>query len=184
MKSNLFLKKLVFFYGLFLLLNINATAQGVERWSIKTLRDSGYKNVNFNNPINTTVKDLNFIVRPNKIKVSTSRLEEENYVFIIECKILECLKQDDGDYHLIVCDLKQPEFKMIVEVITPKHGNLIFYNKFKKVRDFVTNKIRTRKIIGYNFTITGVAFFDLVHNQKGKSLNCIELHPVINIVSL
>lgn len=184
MKYNLLLKKLVVFYGLFLLIFTNASAQGVERWDIKTLKDSSYINVLFNDPIESTVKDLNLIPRPLNIKNFTPRLQEECYVFIVNCKVLDYIKQDDGDYHLIVCDLDNPEFKMIIEVIMPKYGNLLYYNKFKTVRDYITSKIRAKKLKGYNFKITGVAFFDFIHNQKGKAINCIELHPVLNIKSL
>ena len=179
MKNIFFLKKLVIFYGLFLLIISNVYSQGVERWDIKTLNDSLSVKIEFKNIIYSNVKDLNLIQRPYNIKNNTSRLSFEFNVFLIKCKVLEYLKQDDGDYHLIVSDIKNPEFKMIVEIIMPKYGNKIYYKEFKHVRDFF-NKLK-RKIINYNFEITGVGFFDLIHNQKGKALNYLELHPVLSI---
>lgn len=32
-------------------------------------------------------------------------------------------------------------------------------------------------------TITGVLFFDMLHNQKGVAPNAVELHPVLDLHS-
>lgn len=184
MKNIFSTKKLVMFYGLFLLITSNVYSQGVERWDIKTLNDYSAKNIYFNKPIKTTVKKINFLIRPKDIKNFTPRLREEYNVYVIDCKILDYIKQSDGDYHLIVSDIKDLNYKMIIEIITPHHGNKLYYKNFKLVRNYINKCIKKKKIIGRNFQIIGVSFFDLIHNQKGASLNYLELHPVLQIKSL
>lgn len=167
------------FYGLFLLIISNVYSQGVERWDIKTLNDSSYKNITFDNSIETTIKNLSLVEKPLNLKNNTPRLDIEHQTFYLIVKVLECRKQSDGDYHLIICDTNDISKTMIAEVITPKYGNKIYYNIFKEVRDYLLARIRNKTLINRIYAIEGVVFFDLIHNQKGRAINGIEIHPVM-----
>jgi hypothetical protein len=46
-----------------------------------------------------------------------------------------------------------------------------------------TNATSSFKHLTGNAVITGVAFFDRIHNQKGVAPNGIELHPVLSFSS-
>lgn len=181
LKKNIILfKKLTIFCGLFLFL-INACygqGVGVERWKIKTLTDTTSKRIDFN-IINTNIQYLRSLSLPEKITQNTPRQQFEQKCFKIRAKVLEFKKQEDSDCHLIVCDPNDINQIMIVEIILPKHGNNLYYNQFKKVRDELNYRIKSRSLRGKVFEISGIAFFDILHNQKGKAPNGIELHPVL-----
>ncbi len=180
----IFSKKLVIFYGLFLFCNFLIYAQGKERWQIKTLNDTLNYQID-SVPIKTNVGELNKIIRPNGIRNSTPRLSEEKKTYIIDCVVLDYKKQEDGDYHLVVSDLNNyTNYTIIVESVLPRYVNKKYYTKIKKTRDFILRKINKKQLKGYSFKIKGIAFFDLIHNQKGKAINDLELHPILEIKSL
>lgn len=151
---------------------------GKERWSIKTLNDSLSNEID-TNFIKISIDSLYNFGKPNDLKNSTKRLDIEKKSFLIRAKIIEYIKQDDYDYHLIVSDINDQTKTIIVEIIMPKYGNKKYYAKLKKVRDELSNRIRNRTLKGKIFDIGGVAFFDFLHNQKGKAPNGLELHPVL-----
>ncbi len=172
--------KKIFFIILFLTFWISSFSQGVERWDVKTLNDSLAEKID-TVPIKTTVKNLRLLQKPYSLNSKTPRLTSEYQIYEIVVLVLDFKKQEDGDYHIIVCDTNDIESQMIVEVILPKYGNLKYYSNFKIVRDYLTYNIRYGKLRNNYYIIRGVAFFDLIHNQKGKAPNGLELHPVTYI---
>lgn len=154
--------------------------QGSERWDIKTLNDSLYYQID-TIPISATIKELNGLFKPVGLKTTTPRFGDEFKTYQIVGKILDFRKQTDGDYHIIVQDLDDSLYTMIVEVIMPKYGNPEQYQTFKKVRDYTLAKIRYGNLRNHIYSINGVGFFDLIHNQKGRAINGFELHPVLEI---
>lgn len=154
--------------------------QGSERWDIKTLNDSLSSKID-TIPIAVTIKELNGLFKPVGLKTTTPRFGSEFKTYQIIGKVLDFRKQADEDYHIIVQDLDDPLYTIIVEVIMPKYGNPEQYQTFKKVRDYTLARIRYGNLRGNIYCIKGVGFFDLIHNQKGKAINGFELHPVLEI---
>ncbi len=174
-------KILVFLIFLVTIFNSNLFSQkrGVERWSVKTLSDNRPIDTNY---IETTIHDLNLIPPPDKIYYNTTRLKLEEQTFAITCKVIEIRTEKDGDLHLIVADTSAPFETMIFEIIKPSQASTQYYKQLKKVRDKIVYLRSKKKLIGKTFTFVGVAFYDLPHNQKGKSLSNLELHPVLKIL--
>lgn len=159
--------------------NLLSQKRGVERWSVKTLSDNRPIDTNY---IETTIHDLNLIPPPGKIYYNTPRLNLEEQTFAITCKVIEIKSEQDGDLHLIVADTSAPFETMILEIIKPSEASAKYYQQLKVVRNRVLYLRNKNKLIGKNFTFMGVAFYDLPHNQKGKSLSNLELHPVLKIL--
>mgnify|MGYP001004163319 CR=1 FL=1 len=151
--------------------------QGKERWDVKTMTDSLFYKVD-SNSIPVMVRDINNIPRPKNIYNKTGRLQEEMQCFTIECKIIDFILEDDGDYHLMVTDVNGSE-TMIVELVKPSYINKQYYLQAKKARDTFNYYKRKKLLLSKTFVITGVIFFDLPHNQKGAAANYLELHPVL-----
>jgi hypothetical protein len=94
-------------------------------------------------------------------------------------------KETDEDYHLVITDPNDNELTMIVE--SPKPGcaqNSVFEQQIADVRSAIDQKfgaIKQKRRPNIPVTVTGVAFFDLLHGQEGVAANGIELHPILSI---
>lgn len=156
---------------------------GKERWGIKTLNDPLAPKID-TNYLHVFIKTLSKLPSPTRLYYNTGRTHQEMKTFTIVCIVKEAIKEEDGDYHLIVVDTADQNSTMIVEVINPHYGSAMYYKSFTEVREALLFYKRKKILIGKMFTITGVAFFDLPHNQKGAAQNYIELHPVLKFTKL
>ncbi len=170
--------KIIFFLFSFFICSCVTLAQDHERWQVKLLQDNLSTKIDTNAKL-TTIYNLNKIEPPNKYYKNLTRLKFEMQTYTFTCKVLQIIKEQDGDFHIIVQDLNHPESTMIVEVVNPSEINPVFYNRVKKVRDFIIAK--RSKLPGQIIEITGIGFFDRIHNQKGRAANGFELHPVLII---
>lgn len=160
---------------------------GIERWDVKVLADEEAKNINFNS-INTTVESLrSFKVK--KISGDDSRQGIEFKTFKVKAFILFYRHEKDGDLHIVIADKPNSKKTMIIEVpgveckLVKKSG---FAKKYKKIWDTIKENTVGRKKKDHfvkvrKFTITGIAFIDFNHGQKGRSPNSLELHPIISL---
>jgi hypothetical protein len=183
-----------------------------ERWAVKLGTDPDAPNVDRSNVRDATVTDLNQLpqLRGNvPANDNEARLEEERVVYRVAGRLVLFKFEDDDDYHLVITDDslrytpggkgtngKETGTSFIAEIPNPlcymgKHGD---FNRRSEFQDALQqNRIKFEKrfpggqdadtdLGGIPVTITGVAFYDRQHLQTGRSVNGIELHPLLDIV--
>jgi hypothetical protein len=188
MKSNKILFTFIFLFSF--ILSVSAYSQcGKERWDVKTLADPEVADI-VKTPELTSVANL----RKEKVKKITgdnSRQGIEFKTFELLCYIKFYFKEDDKDYHVVICDQLNKKLTMIAEVPDPDNCPEVpkkFADEFRKIRKFLEdhktkNDNKGRHLIDSKilFRITGVAFIDFPHNQTGRAPNSIEIHPILKI---
>jgi hypothetical protein len=93
-------------------------------------------------------------------------------------------KEADEDYHLVIADAANPTLTMIVESPAPGcAAGSAFSDKVAAVRQTLDQRFGefTRLEPNLPVSVTGVAFFDVLHGQEGVASNGIELHPILAI---
>lgn len=173
------------FLVLFTLINFNCIyAQcGIERWRIKTISDGA--NIDTINVVNEEISNL-VKLNPPKWHENLSRLDEERKYVKVICNISYYKTEEDGDYHLVLEDIKTGD-TMIGEIASVECKNTFsFYaNCFKKAKyEFKQNIKSAHKLNPGIYEIKGVLFFDKKHGQKGLAPNGIEIHPIFHIRKL
>jgi hypothetical protein len=148
-----------------------ALACGVERWSIKTLKDR---------PIllrarATTVAHLTSLRRPLYLP-PRRRLRLEHRVFSVIAAVTLKRTEDDLDYHLV---LRSGSRTMIAEAPSALCTKGATATRRKQM-------IAARKVarVCAKARVVGVAFWDYIHGQTGVARNGIELHPVLGFACL
>lgn len=162
---------------------------GKQRWSVKILTDKESSKINWT-PKHTIIKYLTQLEQPfpidDKKFNKNIRFGYEFNVYEIICTVKEYIKEDDGDYHLVLVDISDTTMTMVGEIPNPqcdstKKSN--FINAFTIVRnDFEKYASDKEKLKSMRFLITGVCFFDKIHGQKGAAKNGVELHPIMDII--
>ncbi|MGZ4675285.1 MAG: hypothetical protein ACXVJ7_02160 [Acidimicrobiia bacterium] len=152
---------------------------GLERWDVKTGSDPDATKVDLGTAVPTTISKLNAIAAP---KSPHTRVQPvETTVYVVHATLTSFKREDDSDYHLALADRNGNE--MIAEIPFPKcvHGG-----PFKPAITKVRNTFDTRyhatsgyQDVNVKVTISGVGFFDKIHNQRGVATNGIELHPLV-----
>ena len=173
------MSKLITLFFLILLLCLPSYSQtDSDRRDVKFVRDNFVSKIDTND-LDVTVYDLGNVPEPKQLYRNTVRLQIEMQVFTIKCKVKKIIKEKDGDYHIIVEDLIHTGSTMIIEVVNPSEVGTKFYSQIKKVRKFLLNNHLL--MVNKTIIVSGVAFFDIKHNQKGIAPNGIELHPVLKL---
>jgi hypothetical protein len=102
---------------------------------------------------------------------------EELKVYKVRAKLIGVKQEKDSDLHLIIADLEKPAVRMIAEIPAPGCAEGTGHEKdYEKAKSAVWG-ISTGIVI----EITGVGFFDFLHNTRGGATNGIELHPVLSV---
>lgn len=157
---------------------------GIERVKIKTCSDSDAVDINIK-PRSTSIKTLISKEAPKKISKNLPRTGIEFKTYKIRAKITYWNIQEDGDFHLVLRDLKDSTLTIIGEIPDPNCDevkNGIFYKEIEAARkSFNLIKLTRNRVKAGTYIITGVAFFDKIHGQKGVAKNGIELHPILSI---
>lgn len=151
---------------------------GVERWPVKTLTDVSPPST-ANSPSDVTVAELLTIPRPSVQLPQDERLAPtETTLFRLRARLTLVKQEKDGDFHLVIRDLDDPEVTMIAEV--PSQGCA---KGASVAARFAALQQRLRRYVNKTTNvlveIEGVGFFDFLHNQTGVAPNGLELHPVI-----
>jgi len=160
---------------------------GVERWAVKTGTDTGAAQVDINNPVRTTIKDLRAIPAPtlNANPPYDPRFAPtENTVFVVNGTMTFYKLEDDVDYHIVLqdpvgntivteipspaCDGSTSPFDAAVAAVRAK-----FDARFTATSTFQNANVPVQ--------MKGVGFFDFLHGQTGVAPNGIELHPILDI---
>jgi hypothetical protein len=138
---------------------------GVERWTVKTLKDRPRLL-----PVrNTTIAYLVSRRAPHPLLVT--RLPFERHVFRVTAAVTLDRPEADSDFHLVLSD---GTHTMIAESPSPSctaGATPLRRRQMAQARTHVQLCAKAR--------VTGVAFFDFQHGQTGVAPNAIELHPVL-----
>jgi hypothetical protein len=138
---------------------------GVERWTVKTLQDRPHLLANRK----TTVHHL--VTRPRPSSLPPTRLPFERHVFTVVAQVTFVREEADSDYHFI---LSESGAHMIAEApasYCDRRATRHYRHEMAQARRAAKTCARAR--------VTGVAFFDSDHGQRGVAPNAIELHPML-----
>ena len=160
---------------------------GVERWFVKTLADDDATGVNVNTATPTSIRDLNAFATHCSDLPERRAFPEEFRVYEVVGRITFVAHEDDRDYHIALEDPTSPGFTVVSElpdalcagaVISPHFASL---SAADAMFQFLLNGRAVSSLVGTTVRVRGVGFFDFAHGQRGRSQNCIELHPILDI---
>lgn len=184
---------------------------GTERWAVKMGADATAAQVDLQNPVTTSIHDLVLLVRPTLPSDDVTRAAPERTVRVVDGRLVkfkrESGKGGDSDFHLVISDatlLSSPggpgsipiPHSFIAEIpdancVGGEHSTVATQSRFatqlgnvrtKFLQQFTTIKSGWNQVGGLPVRLTGVVFFDRQHNQVGRALNGLELHPLLDIV--
>ena len=145
-------------------------ACGTERWFVKTLADADAPKVNLGAVTPISIRDLNGFATHCSGLPESRTFAEEYKVFEAVGRITYVAHEDDRDYHVAIEDPNAPGYTVVTELAD--------------VRD-CSRASRTDRapsaLVGTTVRVRGVGFYDFAHGQRGRSRNCIELHPILSI---
>ncbi|HEV2299247.1 MAG TPA: hypothetical protein VGR72_12100 [Candidatus Acidoferrales bacterium] len=162
---------------------------GVERWQIKTLTDADVASVNFS-PRPSTVAWLTSQPTPSSLPTDSRIAPLEFQAFTVRALLVGYKEEDDRDFHLILADLSDPSATMIAEIPSAECSGACssrYASSFESARrelgarfGMPANRFESPRgeVI---VDVTGVAYFDFFHRQRGVAPNAIELHPVLSL---
>ena len=168
-----------------LLLPSPLLACGKERWPVKVATDKMQDRVD-PTPVPITIAKLRLIdapINPN-IRKNSRYAPTELTTYEVTATLTVVKSQKDEDYHLVIKDNKGRT--MIVESPSPDCAEgSVFLDEITSVRQAIDSElggpIHGKKKLKRLVTVTGVGFFDRIHDQEGVAPNGIELHPLLSI---
>ena len=164
---------------------------GTWRWDVKTLSDPGKNWVRSRDTVTFTFEDL--------LKTDTVILSQggnpiiprkpDEFFVKVSGKILKYKLEDDDDYHVVLTDGR---YFIVCEIPSPfcdgaaQSGYGVKYAAARKVVESLPGKKQKGWFEvdqnGSTYTFTGVLFHDFKHGARFTMPNCLEIHPVINII--
>lgn len=112
---------------------------------------------------------------------------EEFRVFEVVGRISYAAHEADRDYHIALEDPEAPGNTVVTELADTACAGAISSPHFTALRsaegmfDALQGGQPLSRIIGTVVRIRGVGFYDFNHGQRGRSRNCIELHPIVGV---
>lgn len=161
---------------------------GVERWNVKTLGDSAAAHLSYK-PKSTSVIALRGLAAPS-LTGTTPRQPAERQAYRVNALFIGYKLEADRDIHTVVADPSDPKATMIVELpdstclgkAPPKIRKQIIAARAALVKQLGAPLPRFKRLKKpVPVTVTGMAFFDVLHGQTGVAPNGIELHPVFGL---
>ena len=152
-------------------------ACGVDRWPVKMLADVDAAQID-SVPVESSVTALGLLPIPEIVYPLDRRISPHEFrVYRVRAVVERILTESDGDWHLVLRDPDVPTATMIAEIPSPEcAANPSDRLRFSAARDSLRRVPRLGLV-----TIEGVAFWDYIHNQRGRARNGIELHPVLRL---
>jgi hypothetical protein len=159
----------------------------VERWFVKTLADQDASLVNPLSVTTISIRDLNALPAHCDGGPDRRVYPEEFRVFEVSGRVIYIAHEDDRDYHLALEDPDAPGSTVVTELadtlcqgawMSPHLATL------RSVEGMFASVLGGRApsaLVGTVVRIQGVGFYDFNHGQRGRSQNCIELHPIVSI---
>jgi hypothetical protein len=164
-------------------------ACGVKRWFVKTLADTDASRVNINAITPISIRDLKgFSTHCNGLPESRT-FAEEFRVFEVVGRITFVAHEDDRDYHIALEDPASPGSTVVTELADTLCQGAISSPHFTAMMgagimfQSLLNGRSPSALVGSTVRVRGVGFYDFAHGQRGRSANCIELHPMVAIES-
>ncbi|MFZ0212423.1 MAG: hypothetical protein WBE20_15100 [Candidatus Acidiferrales bacterium] len=162
---------------------------GTERWAVKTLSDPDSATVNFS-PRPTTVAWLTAQPAPQILPEDSRVAPLEFQAFTVRGRLVGVKEEDDRDFHILLADVDDPSSTMIAEIPSDECSGACssrYATSFEDARRQIESRfgMPTDRFIDVRddviVDVTGIAFFDFFHRQRGVAPNAIELHPVLSI---
>ncbi len=156
------------------------------RSEIKCLSDPGAQKINFQERRQTTVSEQAHIQKP--ATEPGTRHASEAVVYSVPCRIAGFMREGNDDILLLVTDMRTSD-TMTAVLVNPENPEVKKtgrYHLFKNVYDNFLSKYKPE----YYFQnvrdpapvkITGIGFWNFLHNERGMAKNKRELHPVLSI---
>jgi hypothetical protein len=186
------------------------TCGGTERWAVKVGSDPLASSIDLTTRVPTMVHDLVHLPRPTLPGDDVTRTSDEQTVRTIDARLVkfkhEGGKTGDSDFHLVMSDdtlqfsttSTISEHSFIAEVVDPscvagRNGTVPFPSQFQDVLTDVYSRFIAQfpnmvtdgswnETNGLPVRVTGIGFFDRPHEQTGRALNGLEIHPIVDIV--
>jgi hypothetical protein len=163
---------------------IRETGCGEWRWPVKTLSDHRKRKVHFS-PMRSTVTRFRRRTPPSDLSPTKPRTSYvEFHTWTLRARPRRARIEGDGDIHLIIYAPKHPHRTMIVEfpkrscVASPFKRKAIARGRRSFIDDCGSMSGAWAHLTG-QVDVTGVGFWDSLHDQHGVAPNGIELHPVL-----
>jgi hypothetical protein len=154
---------------------------GTEAWAQKTLGDPGALEVDLT-PRPSSVGALRRLIPPGRL--GTRMPGAEMHAYRVHVRLLLQKLETDSDVHLVVADPATGQ-TMIAELPSPAcvsaaRGPAAQMRSARAALAAYCGGPTTRftRLRG-TATLSGVAFFDFEHGQRGRAPNLVELHPVL-----
>lgn len=160
-------------------------ACSIERWAVKSGRDSDAGQVDLSHATPTTIAALRALPAPARLPGDRRIPPTETTLYVVSATLRQYKIASDADYHLVLADADGAT--MIAEIPDPedvpaqsplaagvKNARAEFDHRFAAM-PFI---FRTAQV---PVCVTGIGFFDFHHGQRGIAPNGIELHPVLDI---
>lgn len=159
---------------------------GVERWAVKTMTDARAGEVDLH-PRATTIGALRSLPAPH-IAPRSPRQAGERFTYRVTAHLVEMKLEADSDIHLVVADPASGR-TMIAEFpasYCTVGASALLRRDMTASRDALIAACGDPSASSFHDlhgsgTLTGVAFFDVLHGQTGVAPNGIELHPVLRL---
>jgi hypothetical protein len=160
---------------------------GTERWAVKTLSEEGVNCIDFT-PKQTTIAWLVSQAAPGRLSDDSRSGPVECQIWQLTGRLVGFKAEDDGDFHIVLADLNDPNLTMIVEIpdsdcsgaCASAHEADIVRAREDFIRSFGKPNTRYHRVgPDQVVTVSGAGFFDFKHRQTGLASNGIELHPLI-----
>jgi hypothetical protein len=139
-------------------------ACGYDRWNVKTLQDRP----RLFQTEESTVRALGVFPRPSSLP--STRLAQEQHVYVVTADVIAIQSETDGDLHVI---LRAGGRTMISEA--PNSACTTQARPFRRLQmQQARESVRICQA-----RVAGVLFFDFAVGQYGHSPNYAELHPLL-----
>jgi hypothetical protein len=162
-------------------------ACGVERWFVKTLADPDASTVALSEVSPISIHDLNAL--PSHCEGGPDRrtFPEEFRVYEIVGRVIYVALEDDHDYHLALEDPNDASSTVVTELADTRCAGASIsphLAALRSVEGMLTGALggnSPASLLGITLRVQGVGFYDIDHRQRGRSKNCIELHPIVSL---
>jgi len=163
---------------------------GTERWLVKTLSDADVAGINFS-PRPATVTWLTSQPAPSPLPADSRLAPLELQAFTVRAQLVAIKEESDRDFHLILADPANPSTTMLAEIPSSECSGACssqYASSFESARTALESRFGMPPTTAFQnvpgtiiVDVTGIAFFDFFHSQRGVAPNAIELHPVLGI---
>jgi hypothetical protein len=150
---------------------------------VKTGSDQDAASVDLT-PREASLVDLIHFPRPSVLPHRHRVGSHERQVYkLTDVWLLKYKQETDGDYHLVLSD---GDWTMIAEIPVPDcvPSGSLFALAIRQTRARFDSKLAPEdrfQRARIHVTVTGVGFFDFLHDQGGVAPNGFELHPLLDL---